>query len=72
MKIKSQDIKVGNILRSHLGTNVKITQAQVFGEKRSPLVLPGRPAPYIPPCVFVVYTTPSGSEGCYTFQLDEE
>lgn len=72
MKVKVQDLRPGNMVRTDVGTVIKLETVDVMGERRSTLVLPGRPAPYLPGCVMVTWQDPVRGQGYHTFKIDEE
>lgn len=72
MKVRAQDIKPGNMLRTAIGSIVKAKQVHIFEEKKTPFVMPGRAAAYLPGCILLIYETKEGVEQSYTFQIDEE
>jgi hypothetical protein len=70
MKVKVQDLKPGNMVRTAIGSIVKLETVNVFAEKK-PFIMHanGGPQPYFPACVLVTWGNGAFN---YTFHIDEE
>jgi len=71
MKIKSQDLKPGMLVRHNGSPWTRLAEVHVFDERKSAFTPIGAAQAYLPGCVMVTWVV-VGGRNSYTFQINEE